>query len=210
MRKTWNTHGLIPCANLNLTDALIGRVHKNKGLQFLSSCIIWKIPFCLNIWISQFFYSLSFLHTSRLKSTRVQNGKRQIWNIASNLRRHEGVELCGSRLYLFYCLPIYLQINLEVKSQRPQVYFAAWLVLLSSAILRTDISAPSDFHKPSNFVQNHSRGFNAGLITRHGQISPFFQEKGREGEVPYKSSTPQIINCLLDIWKHTKTISGLY
>ena len=134
MRKTWNTHGLIPCANLNLTDALIGRVHKNKGLQFLSSCIIWKIPFCLNIWISQFFYSLSFLHTSRLKSTRVQNGKRQIWNIASNLRRHEGVELCGSRLYLFYCLPIYLQINLKVKSQRSQVYFAASLVLPSCDI----------------------------------------------------------------------------
>ena len=121
--------------------------------------------------------------------------------------RHEGVEVGGSLLYLFYRLPIYLQTNLE--SQRSQVYFAAWLVLLAGYIERI-LYWLCDCRKPSNFVWNHSRGFNAGLITRHGQISPFFQEKGREGEVPYKSSTPEIINCLLDIWKHTTTISGLY
>ena len=48
--------------------------------------------------------------------------------------RHEGVEVGGSLLYLFYRLPIYLQTNLE--SQRSQVYFAAWLVLLACYIER--------------------------------------------------------------------------
>ena len=46
--------------------------------------------------------------------------------------RHEGVEVGGSLLYLFYRLPIYLQTNLE--SQRSQVYFAAWIVFPSGDI----------------------------------------------------------------------------
>ena len=89
--------------------------------------------------------------------------------------RHEGVEVGGSLLYLFYRLPIYLQTNLE--SQRSQVYFAAWLVLLAGYIERI-LYWLCDCLKPSNFVRNHSRGFNTRLMTRHGQISPFFQEKG--------------------------------
>ena len=103
--------------------------------------------------------------------------------------RHEGVEVGGSLLYLFYRLPIYLQTNLE--SQRSQVYFAAWLVLLAGYIERI-LYWLCDCRKPSNFVRNHSRGFNTRLMTRHGQISPFFQKRGR-GAVNMASHKSQTV-----------------